>query len=88
MIFRDRAEAGRSLAWRFGKYANRHDVAVLALPRGGVPVAFEIAKALRAPLEVFLLRKLGVPGNRNSPSARLRRPEAFVSWTPKSCGLW
>jgi len=51
------------LAWRLGKYANRHDVAVLAVPRGGVPVAFEIAEALRAPLDVFLLRKLGVPGH-------------------------
>jgi putative phosphoribosyl transferase len=62
MIFANRAEAGRSLAWRLQKYANRNDVVVLGIPRGGVPVAFEVAKALRAPLEVFLLRKLGVPG--------------------------
>jgi putative phosphoribosyl transferase len=64
MIFADRAEAGRSLAWRLEKYANRNDVIVLAIPRGGVPVAFEVAEALRAPLDVFLLRKLGVPGQR------------------------
>jgi putative phosphoribosyl transferase len=63
MIFRDRAEAGRSLAWRLEKYANRQDSVVLAVPRGGVPVAFEVAEALRAPLGVFLLRKLGVPGH-------------------------
>ena len=62
MIFADRAEAGRSLAWRLEKYANRNDVIVLGIPRGGVPVAFEVAEALRAPLDVFLLRKLGVPG--------------------------
>ena len=63
MIFADRAEAGRSLAWRLQKYANRQDVVVLAVPRGGVPVAFEVAEALCAPLDVFLLRKLGVPGH-------------------------
>ena len=62
MIFTDRAEAGRSLAWRLEKYANRNDVVVLGIPRGGVPVAFEVAQSLRAPLDVFLLRKLGVPG--------------------------
>jgi len=61
MIFANRAEAGRSLAWRLEKYANRGDVVVLGIPRGGVPVAFEVARALRAPLDVFLLRKLGVP---------------------------
>lgn len=62
MIFANRAEAGRSLAWRLEKYANRNDVVVLGIPRGGVPVAFEVAEALRAPLDVFLIRKLGVPG--------------------------
>jgi predicted phosphoribosyltransferase len=61
--FRDRTEAGRVLADRLTRYAGRTDVIVLALPRGGVPVAFEVARALRAPLEVFLVRKLGVPGH-------------------------
>jgi predicted phosphoribosyltransferase len=61
--FRDRFEAGRVLAGRLLKYANRPDVLVLALPRGGVPVAFEVARALHAPLDVFLVRKLGVPGH-------------------------
>lgn len=60
--FRDRAEAGRFLATKLSAYAHRPDVIVLALPRGGVPVAFEVAEALRAPLDVFLVRKLGVPG--------------------------
>jgi putative phosphoribosyl transferase len=62
MIFANREEAGRSLAWRLQKYANRNDVVVLGIPRGGVLVAFELAEALRAPLDLFLLRKLGVPG--------------------------
>lgn len=62
MIFRDRTDAGRQLAARLRKYANRSDVIVLALPRGGVPVAHEVAKAIGAPLDVFLVRKLGVPG--------------------------
>lgn len=58
---KDRAEAGRLLADRLSGYANREDVLVLALPRGGVPVAFEIARKLNAPLDVFVVRKLGVP---------------------------
>lgn len=62
MIFRDRSDAGRQLAAKLVAYADRPDVIVLALPRGGVPVAFEIAQALHAPLDVFLVRKLGVPG--------------------------
>jgi putative phosphoribosyl transferase len=61
--FRDRTEAGRLLAERLEAYANQTDVLVLALPRGGVPVAFEVARALGAPLDVFLVRKLGVPGH-------------------------
>lgn len=61
--FLDRTEAGKLLADQLRKYANRFDVIVLALPRGGVPVGFEIAQALKAPLDVFLVRKLGVPGH-------------------------
>lgn len=60
--FRDRAQAGQLLSKQLGRYANREDVIVLALPRGGVPVAREIARSLRTPLDVFLVRKLGVPG--------------------------
>jgi putative phosphoribosyl transferase len=63
MAFKDRSEAGRLLATRLSAYANRPDVVVLALPRGGVPVAFEVAQALNAPLDVFVVRKLGVPGH-------------------------
>jgi putative phosphoribosyl transferase len=63
MVFRDRLEAGRVLAGRLQSYAGRRDVVVLALPRGGVPVAYEVARALGAPLDVFLVRKLGVPGH-------------------------
>jgi putative phosphoribosyl transferase len=62
MIFANRTEAGQELALRLRKYANRDDVIVLGAPRGGVPIAFEVATALRAPLDVFVLRKLGVPG--------------------------
>jgi predicted phosphoribosyltransferase len=61
--FRDRAEAGRALARALAQYAGRDDVVVLALPRGGVPVGYEVAKGLGAPLDVFLVRKLGVPGH-------------------------
>ena len=62
--FGDRREAGRLLAAKLAAtYANRPDVLVLALPRGGVPVAYEVARTLRAPLDVFLVRKLGVPGH-------------------------
>jgi predicted phosphoribosyltransferase len=62
MLFRDRSEAGRWLAERLQAYAGRPDAIVLALPRGGVPVAFELARSLHAPLDVFLVRKLGLPG--------------------------
>ena len=60
--FANRTEAGRLLAEKLGEYAERDDVIVLGLPRGGVPVAYEVAKQLRAPLDVFIVRKLGVPG--------------------------
>lgn len=62
--FSDRREAGRELAAQLQQYARRDDVIVLALPRGGVPVAFEVARALGAALDVFLVRKLGTPGHR------------------------
>ena len=61
--FLDRRDAGRQLADRLSAYAGRPDVLVLALPRGGVPVAYEVAQALHAPLDVVLVRKLGVPGH-------------------------
>jgi predicted phosphoribosyltransferase len=61
-IFRDRRDAGRRLAAELTNYADQNDVLVLALPRGGVPVAYEVARALHAPLDVFMVRKLGVPG--------------------------
>src|SRR5213080_4178610 len=61
-VFENRAEAGRELAEKLDKYSGREDVIVLGLPRGGVPVAYEVAKRLRAPLDVFIVRKLGVPG--------------------------
>src|SRR3954471_12158613 len=63
MLFGNRAEAGQRLAAKLGQYANRPDVLVLALPRGGVPVAYEVAQALHAPLDIFLVRKLGLPGH-------------------------
>src|SRR6266702_7421291 len=62
-LFRDRRDAGRLLAEKLAAYANRPDVLVLALPRGGVPVAYEVARRLGAPLDVFVVRKLGVPGH-------------------------
>src|SRR5260370_7162153 len=62
-VYHDRFEAGRMLAAKLTAYANRRDVLLLALPRGGVPIATEVAKALHAPLDVFVVRKLGVPGH-------------------------
>jgi putative phosphoribosyl transferase len=61
-LFKDRYQAGRLLAAKLEHLANRNDLIVLALPRGGVPVAFEIASRLHAPMDVFTVRKLGVPG--------------------------
>ena len=63
MRFRNRTDAGQQLAARLTEYGGRSDVIVLALPRGGVPVASEVATRLKAPLDVFLVRKLGVPGH-------------------------
>jgi predicted phosphoribosyltransferase len=61
-FFKDRTEAGRFLAQKLETYTNNPNVVVLALPRGGVPVGYEVAKALKAPLDVFVVRKLGLPG--------------------------
>ena len=63
MRFHNRIDAGRQLAARLTTYAGRSDVIVLGLPRGGIPVAYEVATRLKAPLDVFLVRKLGVPGH-------------------------
>ncbi len=62
MLFRDRADAGRHLLSKLGAYQDRPDVLVLGLPRGGIPVGYEVARGLGAPLDVFVVRKLGVPG--------------------------
>lgn len=61
--FKDRVEAGRKLADELSRYKSRDDVVVLGLPRGGVPVAFEVARAIAAPLDVLVIRKVGVPGH-------------------------
>jgi len=63
LLFRDRYDAGRVLARKLRSYAQRPDVVILALPRGGVPVGYEVARALGAPLDVFVVRKLGLPGH-------------------------
>ena len=62
--YEDRRHAGVELAARLSQFKGRSDVVVLALPRGGVPVAYEVAQALGAPLDVFVVRKLGLPGHR------------------------
>src|SRR5258706_2003041 len=85
-VFRDRRDAGRVLAGLLEHYRGRDDVVVLGLPRGGVPVAYEIATALDAPLDVFVVRKLGVPGHEELAmgaiaSGRRGRPEVDgVAW--------
>src|SRR5215472_8323162 len=85
--FRDRHDAGRRLAETLQDYANRPDVIVLGLPRGGVPVAYEVAKALNAPLDLFLVRKLGVPGHEElamgaiaTGGVRVLNREVIDSW--------
>lgn len=84
MIFTNRAEAGQMLAHRLKDYAGGNDVIVLGIPRGGVPVAFEIAQALGAPLDIFVARKLGVPGQEElafgaiaSGGVRILNPEVI-----------
>jgi alpha-beta hydrolase superfamily lysophospholipase len=63
ILFKDRVDAGRTLAKELFKYVNRSDILILALPRGGFPVAFEVAKELNVKMDVFIVRKLGVPEN-------------------------
>ena len=74
MFFRDRAEAGHILAKSLSAYKDKPDVLVLGLPRGGVPVAYEVARELNAPLDVFIVRKLGVPGHEELAWGQLQRP--------------
>ena len=76
--FADRSDAGRRLAADLMHYSNRDDVVVLGLPRGGIPVAYEVARALRAPLDVFLVRKLGVPGHEELAMGAIASGEAMV----------
>lgn len=76
--FRDRRDAGRRLAAKLAGYADRPDVLVLALPRGGVPVAYEVAQALHAPLDVFMVRKLGVPGHEELAMGAIASGGIFV----------
>ena len=85
MTFLDRADAGRFLAEQLGRFANQRGVIVLALPRGGVPVGYEVARALHAPLEVFVVRKLGLPGQKElamgaiaSGGTRVLNPEVVA----------
>jgi putative phosphoribosyl transferase len=87
MLFRDRTEAGQVLANRLLAYASRPDVLVLALPRGGVPVAAEVAQLLHAPLDVFLVRKLGVPGHEELAMGALASGGARVLNEEVVCGL-
>ena len=77
-IFRNRIEAGQLLAGKLMRYANQPNVIVLGLPRGGVPVAFEVAKALYAPLDVFVVRKLGAPGHRELAMGAIATGEVRV----------
>jgi predicted phosphoribosyltransferase len=76
--FRDRRDAGRILAAALGSYAGQVAVVVLGLPRGGVPVAYEVARALGAPLDVFLVRKLGVPGHEELAMGAIASGEIMV----------
>ena len=85
--FQDRRDAGRRLAARLQHYAGRSDVVVLGLARGGVPVAFEVSQALRAPLDIAVVRKLGVPGQEElamgaiaSGGARVLNDELMSQW--------
>ena len=78
MKYQNRYEAGKILAEHLHAYANNANVIVLALPRGGVPVAYEIAEALHAPLDVFVVRKLGVPGHKELAMGAIASGNAHV----------
>jgi len=77
-IFDDRADAGRQLASQLQEYRQHADAVVLALPRGGVPVAYEIARALRLPLDVYIVRKLGVPGHEELAMGAVASDASYV----------
>jgi putative phosphoribosyl transferase len=96
MRFHDRIDVGRQLAAALTPYAHRSDVVVLGLPRGGVPVAHEVASRLSAPLDVFLVRKLGVPGHqelamgaiaRTTTASRSTSAPASTASIPTVCAL-
>jgi putative phosphoribosyl transferase len=91
MQFQDRTHAGKVLARKLASYRDDPDVIILALPRGGVPVAFEVAKALNAPLDVFVVRKLGIPGHEEyamgaiaSGGVRVMNPDVAGMQLPES----
>ena len=91
--FRDRSDAGRYLARQLERYANRKDVIVLGLPRGGVPVAYEVAMHLKVPLDVFVVRKRGVPGHEElamgaiaSGGVRVLNDDV-VRWVPNASAM-
>lgn len=84
--FRDRRDAGQALAQRLAGYRGRTDVIVLGLPRGGVPVAYEVAVALDAPLDVFVVRKLGMPGHEELAMGAIASGGAVVL-NPEVCGM-
>src|SRR3954452_23766597 len=77
-MFRDRRHAGQVLARKLADYTDQPDVLVLALPRGGVPVGYEVALALEAPLDVFIVRKLGTPGQRELAMGALASGDVVV----------
>ena len=83
MLFQDRTDAGRQLAAKLAAYAG--PPGVLVLPRGGVPIAYEVARALRAPLDVFLVRKLGVPGHKELAMGAIASGGVRVSTSSPGC---
>ena len=92
--FADRRHAGAVLARQLQRFADRHDLVVLALPRGGVPVAYEVARALGAPMDVFVVRKLGMPGHPElamgaiaSGGVRVMNEEAFTWYRPSAAAI-